>query len=179
MGVMVYSELDTNTKKSFKLSIRNTINEILEENEYKEVEENVSVVNDTFVVNVVRELMDKRSFQKWGKVNFEIEDDEMKVLVGEIETNMRKKKPTQKQLEYYTSLLEQLELGGNVTTDYFFFQKNMKRMKEMLEERTPATEKQKVTIQKLWKKKFGEELEMHDHITKREITTLFEIVNNI
>lgn len=104
MGVMVYSELETNIKKSFKLSIRNTINEILEENEYKEVEENVSVVDDTFVVNVVRGMMDKRSFQKWGKVNFEIEDDEMKVLVGEIETNMRKKKPTQKQLEYYRGI---------------------------------------------------------------------------
>lgn len=179
MGVMVYSELETTIKKSFKISIRNTVNEILEENEYREVEENVSIVSDTFVIEVVRGMKDKRSFQKWGKVNFEIEDNEMKVLVEEIETNMRKKKPTQKQLEYYTSLLDQLELGENVTRDYFFFQKNMKRMKEMLEERTPATEKQKVTIQKLWKKKFGKELEMNEHITKREITTLFEIVNNI
>ncbi|GAB6742473.1 hypothetical protein bcgnr5412_55560 [Bacillus cereus] len=176
---MVYSELETTIKKSFKISIRNTVNEILEENEYREVEENVSIVSDTFVIEVVRGMKDKRSFQKWGKVNFEIEDNEMKVLVEEIETNMRKKKPTQKQLEYYTSLLDQLELGENVTRDYFFFQKNMKRMKEMLEERTPATEKQKVTIQKLWKKKFGKELEMNEHITKREITTLFEIVNNI
>ncbi|GAB6687269.1 hypothetical protein [Bacillus cereus] len=176
---MEYNELDTNIKKSFKLSIRNMVNEILEENEYREVEENVSIVSDTFVVEVVRGMMDKRSFQKWGKVNFTIEDNEMKVLVGEIETNMRKKKPSQKQLEYYTSLLDQLELGENVTSDYFFFQNNMKRMKEMLEGKTPATEKQKATIQKLWKKKFGEELEMNENITKKEVTTLFEIVNNI
>lgn len=79
----------------------------------------------------------------------------------------------------YTSLLEQLELGEKVTNDYFFFQKNMKRMKEMLEGKTPATEKQKATIQKLWKKKFGEELEMNENITKKEVTTLFEIVNNM
>lgn len=43
------------------------VNEILEENEYREVEENVSIVSDTFVVEVVRGMMDKRSFQKWGK----------------------------------------------------------------------------------------------------------------
>ena len=176
---MEYNELDTNIKKSFKLSIRNMVNEILEENEYREVEENVSIVSDTFVVEVVRGMMDKRSFQKWGKVNFEIDDNEMKIVIKEIETNMRKKKPTQKQLNYYFNLLDQLEFGEDVTNDYFFFQRNMKKMKEMLEGKTPATEKQKATIQKLWKKKFGEELEMNENITKKEVTTLFEIVNNI
>lgn len=178
MTLLHFHELDTNIKKSFKLSVRNTMHDIINETNYKQVDDS-SVVDTTFVNLVVEGLEERKSFQKWGEIPFEIADEDMKTLIHETEVKMRKKKTTDKQKEYYTDLVDQLQLEEEVPTDYFLFQKRLNEMKKMLEETTPATPKQIETIKKLWEKIFKEELELKDNVSKKEISMYFEIVDNV
>ncbi|MGM2776236.1 hypothetical protein ACS2QO_27385, partial [Bacillus cereus group sp. Bce015] len=104
MTLLQFQELDTNIKKSFKISVRNTIQDIMDDNHYNQVEDS-TIVDNEFVQLVVEGLEERKSFQKWGEVPFEIADEDMKTLIQETEQKMRKKKTTDKQKDYYTSLL--------------------------------------------------------------------------
>ncbi|MGM2776258.1 hypothetical protein ACS2QO_27495, partial [Bacillus cereus group sp. Bce015] len=98
--------------------------------------------------------------------------------IQETEQKMRKKKTTDKQKDYYTSLLDQLQLEEDIPQDYFLFQKKLSEMKKKIEEKTPATQKQIETIQRLWEKVFGEELELEGYVSKKDVSLYFEIINS-
>lgn len=176
--VMLYSNLDVTLRASFKSSVKRTIEFLLKATDYKSVKENISVVTSDFVHEVVIELMRIRDFQKWGDTDFEIDDEDMKVLILEIESEIRKRKPTEKQLSYYYGLLQELKLEEKVSDDYFVFMKRLSELIELSRSQKPATPKQIQTIKKLWKNTFGEELEVADNLSQQKIQGLFNIVNN-
>ncbi|MDA1802814.1 hypothetical protein [Bacillus cereus group sp. BY6-1LC] len=171
---MKYEQLESNVKKSFATSVRNSVEDLIRENDYEGVEK--PITDEGFVQKVVDDLMAKRGFQKWGKIEFEIDDEDMKVMIEKIETKMRKKKISEKQLKYYNDMLISLAIEEEMPTDYLLFQKRMIELKEMCEEREPVSESQLKEIKKLWEKFFGEELKTGESVSKGEFNHYFNII---
>lgn len=173
-NTMKYEQLESNVKKSFMTSVRKSVEDLIKENDYEKVEQ--PITDDIFVQRVVDDLMGKRSFQKWGKVEFEIDDDDMKVMIEKIETKMRKKKISEKQLKYYEDMLVCLEIEEETPNDYLLFQKRMIELKEMCKDLEPAPKEQLEEIKKLWEKLFGEELKLGEFVSKGELAHYFEMI---
>ncbi|MCU4954497.1 hypothetical protein OCD81_27870 [Bacillus paranthracis] len=171
---MKYEQLESNVKKSFVTSVRNSVEELIEENDYVGVEQ--TITDDSFVRKVVDDLMAKRSFQKWGKIEFEIDDEDMKIMIEGIERKIRKKKKSEKQIKYYNDMLGCLEIEEEIPNDYLLFQKRMVELKEMCKDREPVSEEQLKEIKKLWKKFFGEELKTGESVSKGEFAHYFNII---
>ncbi|MCQ6288592.1 hypothetical protein [Bacillus cereus] len=182
---MLYKDLDATMKKSFLASLRKTFITFLEDEHYVFVEEGVSFVTDAFVQRVVEDLQEKRSFQKWAQVDFEVPDDEMKDLLLQMEQSMRVKRCTLKQRSFYMNLVEDLGLEECIPSDYLYMKRRlaerqaMKAVQVEAERKVkPATEKQIETITRVWLQTFGEELELAEDVTQSEVQELFHKVNN-
>lgn len=173
-NTMKYEQLESNVKKSFMTSVRKSVEDLIRETEYEGVEQ--PITDDAFVQKVVDDLMAKRGFQKWGEIEFEIDDEDMKVMIEKIETKMRKKKKSEKQLNYYNDMLISLAIKEEVPNDYLLFQKRMIELKEMCEEREPVPQSQLKEIKKLWEKLFGEELKVGESVSKGEFAHYFNII---
>ncbi len=171
---MKYEQLESNVKKSFMTSVRKSVEDLIRETEYEGVEQ--SVTDEKFVRKVVDDLMAKRGFQKWGKIEFEIDDEDMKVMIEGIEMKMRKKKKSEKQLKYYNDMLDCLEIEEEIPNDYLLFQKRMIELKEMCKDLEPVSEAQLKEIKKLWEKFFGEELKTGESVSKGEFAHYFNII---
>ncbi|MGM2611487.1 hypothetical protein [Bacillus cereus group sp. BceL008] len=171
---MNYEQLESNVKKSFATSVRKSVEDLIREIDYEGVEQ--PITDEGFVRKVVDDLMAKRGFQKWGKIEFEIDDEDMKVMIEKIETKMRKRKINEKQIKYYDDMLISLAIEEEMPTDYLLFQKRMIELKEMCEEREPVSEAQLKEIKKLWEKFFGEELKTGESVSKREFNHYFNII---
>lgn len=171
---MKYEQLESNVKKSFMISVRKSVEDLIREAEYEGVER--TITDEKFVRKVVGDLMAKRGFQKWGKIEFEIDDEDMKVMIEEIEKKMRKKKKSEKQLKYYNDMLINLAIKEEVPNDYLLFQKRILELKEMCVEREPAPEEQLKELRMLWEKFFGEELKTGESVTKGEFAHYFNVI---
>jgi len=182
---MLYKDLDATIKKSFLASIRKTFITFLEDDQFGFVEEGVSVVTDAFIQRVVEDLQDKRSFQKWAQVDFEVPDEEMKDLLLQMEQSMRVKRCTPKQRSFYMNLVEDLELEERIPSDYLYMKRRLAEMQVMKAAQVeaerkvkPATAKQKETIKRVWLQTFGEELELAEDVTQSEVQELFHKANS-
>ncbi|HDT6579236.1 TPA: hypothetical protein QFT23_005520 [Bacillus cereus] len=182
---MLYKDLDVTMKKSFLASLRKTFTTFLEATQYGFVEEGVSFVTDAFVQQVVEDLQEKRSFQKWAQVDFEVSDEEMKDLLLQVEQSMRVKRCTPKQRSFYMNLVEDLELEERIPSDYLYMKRRLAEMQAMKAAQVeaerkvkPATEKQIKTIKRVWLQTFGEELELADDVTQSEVQELFDKANS-
>ncbi|MCQ6306721.1 hypothetical protein [Bacillus cereus] len=182
---MLYKDLDATMQKSFLASLRKTFITFLEAEQYGFVEEGVSFVTDAFVQRVVEDLQEKRSFQKWVQVDFEVPDDEMKDLLLQMEQSMRVKRCTLKQRSFYRNLVEDLELEERIPSDYLYMKRRLAEMQAMKAAQVeaerkvkPATEKQIKTIKRVWLQTFGKELELADDVTQSEVQELFHKANS-
>ncbi|EOQ05349.1 hypothetical protein [Bacillus cereus] len=182
---MLYKDLDATIKKSFLASILKTFTTFLEAAQFGFVEEGVSFITDDFVHRVVEDLQEKRSFQKWAQVDFEVPDEEMKALLLQLESAMRVKRCTPRQQVFYMSLVEDLGLEESIPSDYLYMKRRLAEMQgvkkaklEAASKVKPATEKQIETIKRVWLQTFGEELELFEDITQSEVQELFHKANS-
>ncbi|MED1305626.1 hypothetical protein BK704_16290 [[Bacillus thuringiensis] serovar konkukian] len=180
---MLYTDIDACLQRSFLASVRKTVTDFLEDAHYAFVEEGKSFITDRFVQRVVEDLHEKRSFQKWAQVEFEVPDEMMKDLLLKIERSMRVKKCTSKQKTFFMNLVKDLGLDEDISDDYLYMKRRLTEMHEMKKEKRNeemnvkrATIKQIETIKNLWKNTFGEELEIDENISQREVQDLFNKV---
>lgn len=183
MSVLLSTALDATLHKRFLASVRNTVITFLEAEQYGFVTEGVSFVTDVFVQTVVEDLQEKRSFQKWAQVDFEVPDDEMKDLLLQMEQSMRVKSCTPKQRSFYMNLVEELE--ERIPSDYLYMKRRLAEMQAMKAAQVeaerkvkPATEKQIKTIKRVWLQTFGEKLELAEDVTQSEVQELFDKANS-
>ncbi|MGQ3740887.1 hypothetical protein [Bacillus sp. Fil] len=184
---MIYKDLDTTVQQSFLASMRKTFTTFLEAEQFGFVEEGVSFVTDVFVQRVVEDLQEKRSFQKWAQVDFEVPDEEMKDLLLQMEQSMRVKRCTPKQCSFYMNLVGDLGVEESIPSDYLYMKRRLAEMEAMKAKQVeaerkvkPATAKQIKTLKRVWKNTFGEELELElaDDITQSEVQELFNEANS-
>jgi len=182
---MLYKDLDATMQQSFLASIRKTFTTFLEAEQFVFVEEGISFITDDFVQRVVEDLQEKRSFQKWAQVDFEIADEEMKALLLQLESAMRVKRCTPRQQVFYMSLLEDLGLEESIPSDYLYMQRRLAEMEAMKAKQVeaerkvkPVTVKQIKTLKRVWKNTFGEELELAEDVTQSEVQVLFHKANS-
>ncbi|HFJ9286970.1 TPA: hypothetical protein ACGW44_004945 [Bacillus toyonensis] len=130
-------------------------------------------------------LQEKRSFQKWAQVDFEVPDEEMKDLLLQMEQSMRMKRCTPKQRSFYMNLVKDLELEERILSDYLYMKRRLAEMQAMKAAQVEAerkvkqaTEKQIETIKRVWLQTFGEELELTKDVTQSEIQELFYKVSS-
>ncbi|PEF67190.1 hypothetical protein [Bacillus cereus] len=180
---MFYKGLDATLQKSFLASIRKTFITFLEDEQYGFVEEGVLFVTDGFVQRVVEDLQEKRSFQKWAQVDFEVPDKEMKDLLLQMEQSMRVKRCMSKQRSFYMNLVEDLGLEECIPSDYLYMQRRLAEMQAMKAVQVeaarkvkPATEKQIETIKRVGLQTFGEKLA--EDVTQSEVQELFHKANS-
>ncbi|OUB50126.1 hypothetical protein [Bacillus thuringiensis] len=182
---MLFMDLDFGVQTSFLASVRKTLTDFLTIENYAFVEDGGSFVTADFVYRVVEDLQEKRSFQQWAQVDFEIDMLEMTGLLQKMEQSMRARSSTLKQRNYFYTLLADLGMQEELPLDYLYLKRRLLEMQELKdqlkkEERAsqPATVKQIHTIQKVWRKTFREELELSADVTQGEVQQLFNQANS-
>ncbi|WP_156576999.1 hypothetical protein [Bacillus luti] len=169
--LLQYTDLDENTKKSFYRSAQLTIFDLIDMMTIEDIQEDF--VTDLFVKVVVEELMEKRGFQQWAIMDFEIDDKEMKELVQTIVERRRKYKPTQKQKEFYLGLTSKLGEEEVIPKDFLVFQKKLVDMKDIAPSILRATDKQKETICGLVWDFWGKKVTLKEELTQNEAQQYF------
>ncbi|WP_176535880.1 hypothetical protein [Bacillus cereus] len=136
------------------MCVRRTMVTLLNNADYRFLEEGVSIVTDSFVCQVVADMMEERSFQGWSQFDFEIDDVEMKELIQKIEHSMRKRNSTLKQRNYYRRLLIDLRLNEDIPTDYLYMKKRLREMQAVKKElKRKEMEKKPATFTEIQKLK--------------------------
>ncbi|PFE09455.1 hypothetical protein CN307_26355 [Bacillus cereus] len=151
---MLYKNLNWTLQRSIRMCVRRTMVTLLNNADYRFLEEGVSIVTDSFVCQVVADMMEERSFQGWSQFDFEIDDVEMKELIQKIEHSMRKRNSTLKQRNYYRRLLIDLRLNEDIPTDYLYMKKRLREMQAVKKElKRKEMEKKPATFTEIQKLK--------------------------
>lgn len=175
MTKMKFEEITPKTRQSFLASIKDVMEDLLNDRNFEGVEE--SIVTIEFVQQVVKRLEKERSSRLWGKVDFEIEDEEILELIFAREKKMRNVKISSKQYLYFINMINELGIEEEIELDYLLFQKRMGELVKMHKEIKPATAKQIETVKRLWEEKFGEEIILSENVTMGEISRCFDTIN--
>ncbi|GAB6458114.1 hypothetical protein bcgnr5390_61710 [Bacillus luti] len=172
-----YQDLETSVKQSFQRSLTKSVNEILLCNHEHPMIFNEEVTND-FMEEVFTDMRSKKYNQKWSEEELEFEDDELKNMVQKKVNALRNKKPTEKQLEYFIGMCDNLNKNIASPDDYLLFLNTMSKLKEEYNDKGPATEKQIRAVKQQWETVIGEELNIGDNITRKEVREYFNKIES-
>ncbi|HFJ9287438.1 TPA: hypothetical protein ACGW44_005478 [Bacillus toyonensis] len=112
---MLFTDLDFGVQTSFLVSVCKTLTDFL-------TTENSGFVED---------LQEKRSFQQWAQVDFEIDMLEMMGLLQKVKQSMRTRTSTLKQRNYFHTLLADLGMQEELPTDYLYLKRRLLEMQEL------------------------------------------------
>ena len=128
---MLFTDLDFGVQTSFLVSVCKTLTDFLTTENSGFVEEGLSFVTEDFVYRVVEDLQEKRSFQQWAQVDFEIDMLEMMGLLQKVKQSMRTRTSTLKQRNYFHTLLADLGMQEELPTDYLYLKRRLLEMQEL------------------------------------------------
>jgi hypothetical protein len=171
---MNYADLGKSEKLSFQKTVSNSLNDHI--SDLTEQELQLPIVTDQLVVEMVDYFKEIAGFQQWAQAKLEVTFELVKEIAVKKEVSMRKKKPSEKQVNYFQSLVKEMNEHIDIPSDYLLFQYRLDKLSEKYQELGPATEKQILAVQKAWKKAFGVDLHLTENVTRGEITNYFKQV---
>ena len=169
---MNYADLGKSEKLSFQKTVANFLDEHI--SDLTEQELQLPIVTDQLVVEMVDYFKEIAGFQKWAQAKLEVTFELVKEIAVKKEVSMRKKKPSEKQVDYFQSLVKNMNENIDIPSDYLLFQYRLDELSKKYQELGPATEKQIVAVQKAWKNTFGVDLQLKENVTRGEITDYFK-----
>ncbi|MBU8908103.1 hypothetical protein [Desertibacillus haloalkaliphilus] len=174
----MFSDLPKKIQTSFKTTTTNALINWLDDHYYE--------LSDISIERLTNELVEgyipRYSYRyKWGDVGeFEVEPKLMEELVLGSINRHRKKKISTKQMEFYRRLCRSLGVDEVSFSDYIDFSQQLCALKNRYDKEIrpyePATDNQLRTVKRLWKDKYGEELEDKEY-NRKEISQLFKRIN--
>ncbi|MEI4618229.1 hypothetical protein [Bacillus cereus] len=121
----LYKELPAVIQRSLRVSLQEFMVVHLEKMEYGLVSPGVSMVDTALVADVIVSIGTTRFLGKkrWTKVDFELPGEDLLRLLRELEYELRRKKPTKKEVEEYKQVLRVLGREEELPLDYWLFKR--------------------------------------------------------
>ncbi|QWI25655.1 hypothetical protein EXW34_31280 (plasmid) [Bacillus mycoides] len=173
---MHYNELDVPLKRSFLKSIDKAIDRQFYGNELDPEENFVTMEFVEGIKDTLKGISEGNNAVKWKSVSFDFTDEDLLFLVQRNVASKRKRKKTDKQINYYKNMARTLGESEEVPDDFLIFQKKLELLTELYNVEGPATEKQIAVLQNMWSMTFGKELVVRKNITRKEVDDFFKLV---
>lgn len=131
INYMLYSESSSSIQQYFRSDLFKILHTYLEKVQYTIVDKNTLFVTDNFIQIFIGYLQETALFSKWKQLDFKISFTDLKILLQEIEKNMRKRNSTLKNKNYFYSLLRDLRLQEEIPQDFLCMKKRLLELELM------------------------------------------------